>query len=234
MTNIITLSQNTNTHIGVGATEVFSTRIRAKAMSLSVSTNRLISGVIASATLPLLKALRSRCVLNSRLCVCAVAVADKTHTRPSMRATAPVNNPSRLHIHPSMRTSIHPSIHHSGYFALYAALTFGSMVYLYLFFPETKGRTLEQVEVRAWIWSVVSLLWLASTSADLSNLSSSRSHSLSPNIPRYQHHFEEIVASKERREAARHAAADAAAAEDGATTMNGSSHKGSDADLTEK
>lgn len=47
-------------HPGVGATEVFSTRIRAKAMSLSVSTNRLISACIASATIPMLHALTSR------------------------------------------------------------------------------------------------------------------------------------------------------------------------------
>lgn len=37
----------------VGTTEVFSTRIRAKAMSLATSTNRLIGGVVASSTLPL-------------------------------------------------------------------------------------------------------------------------------------------------------------------------------------
>ena len=40
---------------GVGATEVFSTRVRAKAMSVAVSTNRLISGLIASSTLPLME-----------------------------------------------------------------------------------------------------------------------------------------------------------------------------------
>ena len=49
-------------HTGVGATEVFSTRIRAKGMSLAVSTNRLISGVIALSTLPLLHALTPRWV----------------------------------------------------------------------------------------------------------------------------------------------------------------------------
>lgn len=39
----------------VGTTEVFSTRIRAKAMSLATSTNRLIGGVVASTTLPLVE-----------------------------------------------------------------------------------------------------------------------------------------------------------------------------------
>lgn len=37
---------------------------------------------------------------------------------------------------------------HSGYFILYATMCFASMVYLFYFFPETKGKTLEEVEVR--------------------------------------------------------------------------------------
>ncbi|EKU22007.1 hypothetical protein NGA_0248520 [Nannochloropsis gaditana CCMP526] len=41
----------------VGTTEVFSTRIRAKAMSLATSSNRLIAGIVASTTLPLVQAL---------------------------------------------------------------------------------------------------------------------------------------------------------------------------------
>lgn len=47
---------------GVGTTEVFSTRIRAKALSLAVSSNRVIAGVMAMSTLPLLNALTTRCV----------------------------------------------------------------------------------------------------------------------------------------------------------------------------
>jgi hypothetical protein len=39
----------------VGTTEVFSTRIRAKAMSLATSSNRLIAGIVASTTLPLVQ-----------------------------------------------------------------------------------------------------------------------------------------------------------------------------------
>jgi hypothetical protein len=35
----------------------------------------------------------------------------------------------------------------SGYFALYAVLCFASTIYIYAFFPETKGKTLEEVEV---------------------------------------------------------------------------------------
>jgi len=39
----------------VGTAEVFCTRIRAKAMSLATSTNRLIAGLVASSTLPLME-----------------------------------------------------------------------------------------------------------------------------------------------------------------------------------
>jgi hypothetical protein len=45
---------------GVGATEVFSTRIRAKALALAVSAKCLVGGVLALTTLPLLSALTSR------------------------------------------------------------------------------------------------------------------------------------------------------------------------------
>lgn len=77
----------------VGTTEVFSTRIRAKSMSLAVSLNRLVSGVVASTTLPLTQALTP-----------------------------------------------------TGYFMFYAFLAALTGVYLYIFFPETKGRSLEEVE----------------------------------------------------------------------------------------
>lgn len=49
---------------------------------------------------------------------------------------------------------------HSGYFILYATLSLASMVYLYLFFPETKGKTLEEVEVRG----CFDVAWLSSSS----------------------------------------------------------------------
>lgn len=44
----------------VGATEVFSTRIRAKALALAVSAKCLVGGALALTTLPLLSALTSR------------------------------------------------------------------------------------------------------------------------------------------------------------------------------
>ena len=47
---------------GVGTTEVFSTRIRAKSMSLAVSSNRIVAGCMAISTLPLLNALTTGCV----------------------------------------------------------------------------------------------------------------------------------------------------------------------------
>ena len=47
---------------GVGTTEVFSTRIRAKALALAVSSNRVIAGLMAMGTLPLIDALTTRSV----------------------------------------------------------------------------------------------------------------------------------------------------------------------------
>lgn len=35
----------------------------------------------------------------------------------------------------------------SGYFTFNAVLCFASTIYIYKFFPETKGKTLEEVEV---------------------------------------------------------------------------------------
>jgi predicted MFS family arabinose efflux permease len=75
-----------------GATEVFPLHIRAKALSLATSSNRLVSALVAGTTLTLSEALTTR-----------------------------------------------------GFFVFYAFMTLLSMAYLYRFFPETKGHSLEEI-----------------------------------------------------------------------------------------
>ena len=76
----------------LGASEVFPLHIRAKALSLATSTNRLVSALVAGTTLSLSTLLTS-----------------------------------------------------TGFFVFYAILTAMSAFYLYKFFPETKGLSLEEV-----------------------------------------------------------------------------------------
>ena len=75
-----------------GASEVFPLHIRAKALSLATSSNRLVSATVAGTTLTLRNALGV-----------------------------------------------------SGFFVFYAFMTIVSAMYLYKFFPETKGRSLEEI-----------------------------------------------------------------------------------------
>jgi MFS family permease len=75
-----------------GASEVFPLHIRAKALSLATSSNRLVSAGVVGTTLTLRNALGV-----------------------------------------------------SGFFVFYAFLTLGTGVYLYIFFPETKGLSLEEI-----------------------------------------------------------------------------------------
>lgn len=75
-----------------GASEVFPLHIRAKALSLATSSNRLVSATVAGTTLTLRNAFGV-----------------------------------------------------SGFFVFYACMTVVSACYLYKFFPETKGLSLEEV-----------------------------------------------------------------------------------------
>ena len=72
--------------------QVFPLHIRAKALSLATSSNRLVSALVAGTTLTLSEALTTR-----------------------------------------------------GFFVFYAFMTLGSMAYLYHYFPETKGHSLEEI-----------------------------------------------------------------------------------------
>ena len=55
-----------------------------------------------------------------------------------------LNNQSVHHLTNHIKTHAHKT--RSGFFLLYAGLTLLAAVYLYFFFPETKGKTLEEVE----------------------------------------------------------------------------------------
>lgn len=142
----------------VGTTEVFSTRIRAKAMSLATSTNRLIGGVVASTTLPLVE-VRFVGRGGGRMiffCVCALAHILLS-AGISISTVSPLTGPPTL-LSPtsSSKHSLTHSFIHSptlsqaltptGYFLFYACITLCTAAYLYAFFPETKNKTLEEVE----------------------------------------------------------------------------------------